>query len=72
MSIIGMPSFAMLLVLTNITLCLSVDREKYTTDHPPPATLAVSPTPLGGSHNVNPDDGPDDAALTAIVPLRTD
>lgn len=72
MSIIGMPSFAMLLVLTNITLCLSVDREKYTSDLRRPATVALSPPPLDASHNVKPSDEPAGAALTAIVPIRAD
>ncbi len=32
MSIIGMPSLAMLLVLTNFALCLSVDAKSVTAD----------------------------------------
>ena len=72
MSIIGMPSFAMLLVLMNITLCLSVEREKYTSDLRRPAAVTLSPTPQDGSLNIEPSGGPDGAALTAIVPLRTD
>lgn len=72
MSIIGMPSFAMLLVLTNITLCLSVDREKYPSNLERPATVALSPPQLGGARNVKPGNDADDPALTAIVPLRTD
>jgi hypothetical protein len=72
MSIIGMPSFAMLLVLANITVCLSVDREKHTTDLWWPATLALSPAPLDRPHNVNPDDSSDSTTLPAIAPLQAD
>jgi hypothetical protein len=72
MSIIGMPSLAMLLVLANITLCLSVDREKYTSDLPRSPTVAWSPAPLGGSRDAEPSDDPDGGAITAIVPLPTD
>jgi hypothetical protein len=72
LSIIGIPSFAMLLVLTNIALCLCVDREQYTSDLRRPTTLALSPAPLGGLRDVKPSYDPDDAALIAIVPLPTD
>jgi hypothetical protein len=72
MSIIGTPGFAMLLVLTNIALCLCVDRERYPSDLRRPTTLAVSPAPLGGLRNVTPNNEPDAAALTSIAPLLTD
>ena len=72
MSMIGMPSLAMLLVLTNFTLCLCVDREKYPPNLERPATVALSPSQLGRAHGVEPSDDPDGAAVTAIIPLRAD
>ena len=72
MSIIGMPSFAMLLALTNIALCLCVDREEYTADLRRPTTLAFSPAPLGGSRDVKPKYDPEDTALITFDPLPTD
>jgi hypothetical protein len=69
MSIIGMPSLAMLLVLANFAVCLSVDRPKHTSDRQRPATTA--PT-LGGAHDVNVHRMRGGPVLTATIPPPTD
>jgi len=72
MSIIGTPSFAMLLVLTNITLCLSVDAQRVTSDLRQPTTTALSPAPLGGSLHINARRLPVDGSMPARLPLQGD
>lgn len=72
MSIIGMPSFAMLLALANIALCLCVDRKDYTAELRRPIALALSLVPPDGSRDVKPSYDLEGAALVANVPLPTD
>lgn len=72
MSTIGMPSLAMLLVLTNLALCLSVDRRTVTSDLGRPTALAFTPTPLDAPHNHKASHRPDGEAATVTVPFRAD
>jgi hypothetical protein len=69
MSTIGMPSLAMLLVLANFALCLSVDRQKFTSDLRRPANMAL---PLGAPRNVMARHRPDGAALAVTTSPRAD
>jgi hypothetical protein len=72
MSIIGTPSFVMLLVLTNIALCLSVAHQRATSELRRPATVALSPVPLGGPLLIRALHRPDDGPLPVVSPLRID
>jgi hypothetical protein len=52
MSIIGMPSLAFLLVLTNFALCLSADQQRHRTDTLWPASAAQSAAPRALERNI--------------------
>jgi hypothetical protein len=66
MSVIGMPSLAFLLVLTNFALCLSADQQRHRTDTLWPASAAQSAPSRALKRNI------ERSALTAIAPLPTD
>ena len=72
MSIIGMPSLAMLLVLTNFALCLSVDPQSHAADVRRPATEAESPPSLRGLPRINGLHRPADRSMPARLRIRTD
>jgi hypothetical protein len=72
MSTIGTPSFAMLLVVTNIALCLSVPHQRATSDFRRPTTATLSPVPLGGPLLIRALHRPDDGPLPVVSPLRID
>ena len=65
MSIIGVPSLAMLLVLTNIALCLSVAPQR-------PALTAVSTLPLGPAQAITGAHHPANAAMPRRNRLQID
>lgn len=71
MSVIGMPSLAFLLVLTNFALCLSAD-QRHRTDTLWPASAARSAAPRALERNTERSEHRARAALTAIAPLPTD